>query len=240
MKKWLIIAAMQVEYDLLFSWLENPARITMANGATLNHGQLDGQDVWLLLSGIGKVNAGMSVALALALSEADYLINTGVAGGLADYHQPGDVVVAVQAAYHDFDTTVFGYMHGEVPGMHGSHQSTKADKNRFISRHDLSEDALRIAIDHGLRVEVGLVVSGDQFVNSTHQSAVIMQIFPDALCVEMEGAAIAHVAHSFKVPFLIIRSLSDKANSIAENDYQTFVQIAAERSAYIVRALINV
>ncbi len=239
MKKWLIIAAMQVEYDLLFSWLQNPERITMANGAILAHGKLDKQDVWLLLSGIGKVNASMSVALALSVSEAHHVINTGVAGGLAAHHQPGDVVVAFQAAYHDFDVTSFGYMHGEVPGMHGGDQLKQEDKNRFISRHDLSAAALSVALALDLRAEVGLIVSGDQFVNSFKQSDDILQLFPEALCVEMEGAAIAHVAHAFKVPFLLIRSLSDKANSAAENDYQTFVQVAAERSARIVRVLIN-
>jgi adenosylhomocysteine nucleosidase len=230
MKKILVIAAMDVERELLLNLMTARQEITLANGSILTKGLLDGVPFNLLLCGIGKVNAAIGCVLALQEDPVDLVLNTGVAGGLLEHQQPGDMVIGDNVIYHDVDVTAFQYKRGQLPGgpeIYG----TDMDAVNFLygeSRKNSEYGSSR-----------GLIVSGDQFINSSEQVRHIKTHFPEACCAEMEAAAIGHAAWSLKVPFVIVRALSDKADSDAKHDYGKFVKTAAERSATLVRRLVN-
>lgn len=222
-----IIGAMQPELDLLQSRLERAAS-TQAGSVVFHHGYLNGREVVLVLSGIGKVNAAVATALVIRQFQPQYVINTGSAGGLAAGIRVGDVVVGTEAAHHDVDVTAFGYVPGQVPQQPA----------RFRADGRLVEAAARAAAAFDdAAVHRGLVVSGDQFVSDSGKIAAIRRHFPDAQAVEMEAAAIAQTCHQQGVPFVIVRAVSDAADEEAGQSFETFLQTAAVHSAQMVCAL---
>jgi adenosylhomocysteine nucleosidase len=229
MKKILVVAAMQVERELLLTQMHHTTEIKLANGALLVEGKLDDKPFALLLSGIGKVNAALGTALAIQASKADLVVNSGVAGGLLKHQKPGDRVIGLSACYHDVDVTAFGYNYGQLPQGPISYQADD-EVSQFLYKASLQLN--------NYNTDSGLIVSGDQFVNSHAQVATIKQHFSNACAVEMEAAAIAHTATSFGKPFALVRALSDRADSSAKHDYGQFVKIAAEGSAQLIRLLV--
>jgi len=157
-----------------------------------------------------------------------HLVNTGIAGSLCAELDIGDLVISRDAMYHDFDAQHFGYEMGEVPGMGVLTFEADADMIALAS-------AAAEAVNPG-HSRVGRVASGDLFVA---EKAVKEDIIAktNALCTEMEGAAIAHVAFRNKLPFVILRAISDKADDSAEMDYPTFEAIAARRCAQVARIM---
>ncbi|MCP2040709.1 adenosylhomocysteine nucleosidase [Neisseria sp. HSC-16F19] len=223
-----IIGAMQPELDLLQSRLENAAT-THAGSVVFHHGRLNGREVVLVLSGIGKVNAAMATALVIQQFKPQYVINTGSAGGLAAGIRVGDVVIGTEAAHHDVDVTVFGYAPGQVPQQPA----------RFGADERLAAAAERAAAAFaGAAVHRGLVVSGDQFVNDSGKIAAIRGHFADVQAVEMEAAAIAQTCHQQGVPFVIVRAVSDAADEEAGQSFEAFLQTASVHSAEMVCALV--
>jgi len=220
---------MEIEQQLLLEQMTAKKEITLANHIILTEGLLDGKAFSLLLCGIGKVNAALSCALAINQTKPDLVVNSGIAGGLLASQQLADIVISYQAAYHDVDVTAFGYSYGQLP------------KSPLIYEGDAKAAGFlqEAANSYGYRANVGLVVSGDQFVNNTTQVKTILNHFPAAEAVEMEAAAIAHSCTNLNTPFVIIRSLSDKADSNAKHDYGRFAKEASERSAKLVRTLVN-
>jgi adenosylhomocysteine nucleosidase len=85
----------------------------------------------------------------------------------------------------------------------------------------------------------GLIVSGDRFVSSTPEARALQAELPDALAVEMEGAAIAQVCHDYGVAYAAVRTISDRADDAAHGDFTQFVEtVASPHSAAIVQALL--
>lgn len=221
-----IIGAMDVETQLLISKLQNKEKLVIA-GRDIHIGTLGAKQVAIANCGIGKVNAAMITQILISELEVDLILNTGVAGGLDDAVNVKDVVIAEDLVYHDFDTTYFeGDVLGQVPGMDTF--SFYADKEvvQMLKRAAISE----ISPD---RVHVGRIASGDQFIADFKKKGTI-KIYFSAMAVEMESTAIAHVCYLNKVPFGIIRSISDSANGSADVDFNQFVQEASLISANIV------
>jgi adenosylhomocysteine nucleosidase len=156
------------------------------------------------------------------------VVNTGVAGSLCNDLDIGDLVVSRDAMYHDFDCNAVGYPTGKVPGM---------DVIAFPADEMLMQAAFEAAdhVNPG-HTRIGRVASGDQFVCSKEQKDHIIAV-TQALCTEMEGAAIAQAAYRNGVPFAILRAISDKADDSAQMDYPTFETIAAHRCAAVTQAL---
>lgn len=223
-----LVGAMQPEIELLRQSLEGCNEIQ--HGAfTVYRGRYADKDVVLVLSGIGKVNAALSTAVLLQY-HPDCVINTGSAGGLGKDLQVGDVVIGTQTAHHDADVTAFGYAHGQLPQMPA----------RFESDAHLCRAAQQAASAFsGANVHSGLIVSGDQFIHSAEKVAQLRALFPDALAVEMEAAAIAQSCHQFGVPFVVIRALSDLADAEASISFETFLQQASVHSAQMVQNLLR-
>ena len=227
MKKLGIIGAMRVEVALLKENMENMAVSTHA-GMEFCEGKLCGLDAVVVQCGVGKVNAAMCAQILCSVFGVTHLVNTGIAGSLNAQLDIGDLVVSRDAMYHDFDCVHFGYEMGKVPGM--DVVAFPADKMMM----DLAFAAAE-AVNPG-HTKVGRVASGDLFVARKETKEAIIEK-TGAFCTEMEGAAIAQTAYRNRVPFVILRAISDKADDSAEMDYPTFEAIAAQRCANVAMNL---
>lgn len=225
-----IIGAMDKEVDSLKRDLEH-AEVTAIAGMEFCEGMLDGQQVVIVKCGMGKVNAGTCAQLLIHVFGADRIINTGVAGSLDAEIDIGDIVVSIDAVQHDFDLTPLGYAPGELDGI-GS-PSLKADEHMRA----LAVDAVRQCAPD-VHVFEGRVCTGDQFISSAEQKASISRRF-GGLCCEMEGGAIAQVCCQNRIPFVIIRAISDKADGSAEMSFTEFLEEAAARCAAITRYMVS-
>ncbi|WP_100372141.1 5'-methylthioadenosine/S-adenosylhomocysteine nucleosidase [Bacillus sp. FJAT-45037] len=223
-----IIGAMDEEVELLKSKLTGREDRTIA-GCEFHHGDLDGVDVVLLKSGIGKVNAAIATTLLIELYKPDHIINTGSAGGFKEGLHVGDVVISTEVRYNDVDATVFGYEFGQVPQMPAF----------YVPNDDLIAVADQAAERVGVNTVKGLIVSGDSFMSDHARVLELKEHFPSAQCAEMEAGAIAQVCHQFKVPFVIIRSLSDIAGSDAKVSYEQFLETASVNSAKQVMLMVE-
>ena len=220
-----IIGAMAVEVELLKEKMEN-LTVTSHAGMEFYDGKLAGTDAVVVQCGVGKVNAAMCTQILCSVFGVTHLVNTGIAGSLCAELDIGDLVVSQDAMYHDFDCIHFGYEMGKVPGM---------DVVAFPADETMISDACAAAESvHPGHCRTGRVASGDLFVASKELKEKIVSI-TGALCTEMEGAAIAQTAYRNKVPFVILRAISDKADDSAEMDYPTFETQAAHRCAEITR-----
>ena len=229
MKKLGIIGAMTVEVETLKAQMEN-LTITKKAGMEFYEGRLEGLAVVVVVCGVGKVNAALCVQALCDLFGVTHIVNTGVAGSLDARLDIGDLVVSRDAMYHDFDCSSLNvnYPVGQVPGL--AVRQFPADE--MLSRLAL-EAAEAVCPGHA---RLGRVASGDQFVSSQEAKDKIIGN-TQALCTEMEGAAIAHAAWKNGVPFAILRAISDKADNSAEMDYPTFEAIAARQCAAVTKLL---
>lgn len=194
-------------------------------------GTLNNTSVVVVMGGIGKVNAAMCTQLMIDCFHVDAIVNTGVAGALSDELEIGDVVISSDIVQHDMDATAFGYAIGQVPRMDVF--SFKADEH-LISIAERAADVLPQSIN----VYVKRIVSGDVFVAGKEKKNWLVDKF-DGFCTEMEGAAIAQVAHINKTPFIIIRSISDKADDSAEMNFDEFVTLAANNSCKMIEKMLE-
>lgn len=220
-----IIGAMDVEVEYLVGELENHSSQEHM-GMTFHEGLLHSKPVVVVMCGIGKVNAALCAHVLTDHFGVGAVINTGVAGSLDDAINVGDLVVSTDAVYHDMDVTALGYAPGKVPNM---------DTLAFPADDTLRQTVVRIAREVAPEIGVyeGRVASGDQFVSSAERKDWVVGTF-GARCCEMEGAAIAHACYLARVPFVIVRAISDKADGSADVDYPTFKVEAARRCATIV------
>ena len=220
-----IIGAMELEIETLRAALERVKMKTVA-GMDFYTGILNGAEVIIVRSGIGKVNAALCVQILADRFGVTHVVNTGIAGSLCADLDIGDLVISNDAIYHDMDVQIFGYAPGQVPG-------TK--QAAFTADRQMAEIALTLCKKVDLRARIGRIVSGDQFISSKTVKERILSTFGGSCC-EMEGAAIAHAATVNGLPFIIIRAISDKADDSAKMDYPTFERTAAQNSARLVAA----
>ncbi|AHJ75192.1 MULTISPECIES: 5'-methylthioadenosine/S-adenosylhomocysteine nucleosidase [Kosakonia] len=223
-----IIGAMEEEVTLLRDKIENRQTLNVG-GSEIYTGTLNGTEVALLKSGIGKVAAAMGATLLLERCQPDVIINTGSAGGLAATLKVGDIVVSDEARYHDADVTAFGYDIGQLPGCPAGF---KAD-DKLIAAAEACIGELNL---HAVR---GLIVSGDAFINGADGLAKIRHNFPQAIAVEMEATAIAHVCHNYGVPFVVVRAISDVADQESHLSFDEFLVVAAKQSSLMVETLVQ-
>ncbi|MEK6307134.1 5'-methylthioadenosine/S-adenosylhomocysteine nucleosidase [Pantoea dispersa] len=222
-----IIGAMEQEVTLLRDKIENRQTLTLA-GCEIYTGTLNGVEVALLKSGIGKTAAALGTTLLLELCKPDLVINTGSAGGLAPTLQVGDIVVSDEVRYHDADVTAFGYEPGQMAGCPAA----------FVADSALIDAAERVIKQLDLNAVRGLVVSGDAFINGAAPLERIRSTFPQAIAVEMEATAIGHVCHQFKVPFVVVRAISDVADKASHLSFEEFLSVAAKQSSLMVENLL--
>ncbi|HON13798.1 MAG TPA: 5'-methylthioadenosine/adenosylhomocysteine nucleosidase [Treponema sp.] len=231
-----IIGAMEAEVELLRTNLQGTQEHRIG-AFTYYTGTLANKDTVLLQCGIGKVQAAVGCALMLQTFTPSRLINTGSAGGIAADLHFGDVVISEGLIYHDVDVRAFGYLPGQIPGQP---QVFTTDKTLQAK----AETAIQHLKEQGklppnLHYQKGIIGSGDIFMHDPEKIAALKTNFPMIRAVEMEGAAIAHCCTLFKVPFLVIRALSDIAGQESPMKFDEFLPIASRHSSEIVMELIR-
>lgn len=238
-----LMAALPQELQAVLDQMPDESRETVA-GRVFCPGHLQGCEVVAVVSGIGKVAAATTATMLLQRYGVDGIVFTGVAGGLGDGVAVGDVVVASSLLQHDMDASPLFPRH-VVPGHAADRWATHApwahalqaaahEVLQALPQHVGTEAMARHGL-HQPRAHQGLVVSGDRFVCTSAESQALRQTLPDALAVEMEGAAVAQVCADFGVPFAAVRTISDRADDDAHRDFVTFVQDVASRySAHMV------
>ncbi|MCK5780712.1 MAG: 5'-methylthioadenosine/adenosylhomocysteine nucleosidase [Psychrilyobacter sp.] len=225
-----IIGAMHEEIIELKGLIKN-LKEEKVIGMSFFSGELEGKEIVLVEGGIGKVNATICTTLLIEKFKIEKLIFTGVAGGTNPEIEVGDIVISNELIEHDFDCTAFGMKHGEIPRM---------DTSIFKSDAKLIKLAKKSAsiVFSKENIYVGRIVSGDQFIAESEKINWLRETF-NSECTEMEGAAVAHVCHMFNLPFVILRSISDKANGNAKTDFQEFVKLAAKNSKKLVVEMVK-
>lgn len=224
-----IIGAMEEEVAALKEAMDIEEIKEIAS-MTFCKGVLCGKDVIVVRSGVGKVNAAICAQILAGNFHVDTLINTGIAGSLDARIDIGDMVISADAVHHDMDASAFGDPVGQVPRM---------DTFTFPADEKLAALAKKVneEVNPEIKTFIGRVATGDQFVASQEVKDRIVNNF-QALCTEMEGVGIAHAAYLNKIPYVIIRAISDKADNSAEMDYPTFEKQAIAHSVKLVTNLL--
>ena len=219
-----IIGAMEQEVEALRATVENAQTETIAN-SEYTTGTINGKDVVLLKSGIGKVNAAMSTTILLSKYAPDVVINTGSAGGFDPELEVGAVVISDEVRHHDCDVTAFGYEIGQMAGMPAGY----AADEKLI---EVAKQAVAEVGEH--KAAVGLICSGDVFMADPVRTEEVRKNFPTMKACEMEAAGVAQVCYQFGTPFVVIRALSDIAGKQSNLSFDEFLPIAAKHSTQIV------
>ena len=225
-----IIGAMEEEVAHLKEAMQVEETVERA-AMTFVKGKLDGKDVVVVRSGIGKVNAGICAQILADLFEVDTLINTGVAGSLDAAIDIGDIVISTDAVQHDMDVSALGDPVGQIPRMDTF--AFPADERLVQLAVQANEEA-----NPDIHTFTGRVVSGDQFVSDGAVKERLVTQF-QAKCTEMEGAAIAQAAYLNKISCVIIRAISDKADNSSTMDYAAFEKQAITHTVRLVRNLMG-
>lgn len=237
-----ILSALPQEQSTLVHRLARPQRVTHA-GRAFWTGDIEGRAVVLALSGIGKVAAATTATALIERFGAARILFTGVAGGIGDGVQVGDVVVASDYLQHDMDASPL-FPRWEVPGYGGARMACDTALTAMLSQaasafleRERGVFALRDDESGGSvpRVHQGLLASGDRFVSAAQEAHALRTSLRTAghpvLAVEMEGAAVAQVCADYRVPFAAMRTISDRADDTAHVDFSRFVATVASRYA---------
>ena len=223
-----IIAAMQLELDLIKSSLDNVEE-EKHGGVTFYKGEYKGRRTVAAVCGIGKVFAALCTEAMILTYAPDIIVNTGVAGALSDELHLLDCTVAERCVQHDMDTSPLGDPVGMISGI-----------NKVYFEADEYGAALLCGCYKSIGVEPVpcTVASGDIFVADKDKKEYIKNTFGASVC-EMEGAAIAHVCYVNETPFVISRAVSDGADGDAKIDFPSMCEIAAHRSSRAVLEFIE-
>lgn len=222
-----IIGAMTVEVENLKELMEDKT-LSFRAGMEFCEGVLEECPAVVVQCGVGKVNAALCVQILCDCYGVTHVVNTGVAGSLCVDLDIGDLVISRDAMYHDFTCSTLGYPIGQVPGL--AVRCFPADDTLVQLAYNAAEQV------HSGHTRIGRIASGDQFIAD---KAVKERIVTDtqAICTEMEGAAIAHATWRNNIPFVVIRAISDKADDSSFMEYPVFEAIAARRCAAVTQAL---
>lgn len=223
-----IIGAMEPEVEALIAALDNAVSETVS-GITFHIGKIGERTVAIAKCGIGKVFAALCAQTMIIKYSPELIVNTGVGGALRSGITTGDIVVAESLCQHDMDTSAIGDPVGLVSGINVIY---------FESDKRAADILLGAAESLGLRAYSGRIASGDKFIASVCDKARIISTFSADAC-EMEGCAVAQVAFVNRIPFAVVRAISDSADGEATMDYPTFLPIAARNSTNLTLALIK-
>lgn len=223
-----IIGAMQTEVEFLISEIKD-ARCESISGIDFYSGKLCGKDVVVARCGIGKVFAAMCAQTMIVKYGVERLINTGVGGAISNELNITDIAISNFVVQHDMDTSALGDPVGLISGI---------NIIEIPASKKLCETVCRAAEKLSIKAKSGIIASGDCFVSSAEKKRYISDNF-SAIACEMEGASIAQVCYVNGVDFVIIRAISDSADGSAEMDYGEFSKIAADKSAKVVKAVLE-
>ncbi len=225
-----LIGAMDEEIEYFHARMEN-SKETVHAGITYREGRFLNRDVVVCRSGVGKVNAAVCTQTLIDRFGVKAVLFTGVAGALDPELAIGDIVVSDECMQHDMDVTALGYEKGVIPYQEVS--LFPADPALVNAAFTISKEL------YGESVKRGRILSGDQFIadrNAVHRLHQEM----GGSCAEMEGAAVAQVCHMNGIPYVVIRSMSDKADGSAHINFPEFCRSAAEKACTIVTEMVKI
>ena len=202
-------------------------------GLKFFEGTINEKECVLVEGGIGKVNAARTTQIMIDNFKLEYVINIGTAGGLNKVLGVTDVVIGEKLVQHDFDITAFGREKGFITGVG---KFIETDKN-LVEKCKNVMDLLNK--ENKFQVITGTIASGDLFCTDTKLAENIRNEF-NADCVEMEGAAIAQICYLDKVPFIVVRSISDSPNGKNHMDFDEYLEVASKRGAEFLEKLLSV
>ena len=185
-------------------------------------GNIENKDVVLVKCNVGKVNSARVCQMLIDNFDIEFVINVGTAGSVDNSLEIGDVVVATELVQHDFDVTPFGRKLGEIENIGESIKVNNKLLNLF----------------NGMNVKKGIISSGDKFIVNREEKDNIRTTFK-ALSIEMEGASIAQVCYLDKIPFLVIRSITDKLDGSSKVDFETFLESSSKMAANILKEILK-
>lgn len=232
-----IISAMQEEIQALLYKLEN---VTISEKGMRKYykGTLFNKEVVLVFSRWGKVASAITTTQLINDFDISEIIFTGVAGGIKDDLNIGDIVIGKHLYQHDLNASPF-YEKLEIPILKkkflNTVDSTKllSATNSFLNSYNsfVNEEDAQLFDITTPKVVFGDIASGDQFISSLKKIKKLNKLVPTATCVEMEGASVAQVCFEYEMPFSIIRIISDKANDNADIDFPKFANSIASNYA---------
>jgi MTA/SAH nucleosidase len=220
-----IITAMEEEFEEIANIMSEVKEKEISK-LTFITGKINTKSVVLVKSGIGKVNAARVAQIMIDNFHIETIINVGSAGALNPLLNIGDIVIGEKLIQHDFDITAFGHDKGYITGV-GDYISSDSQLIEKI------KNSINNIANEEYKIKVGIIASGDIFCTEVEMKDKIYAKF-NADCVEMEGAAIAQVCYLDKIPFIIIRSISDSPNGKNAIVFDEFVKLAAKRCAEIL------
>lgn len=221
-----IITAMSSEQKQLANQLENPTE-RKEGPFTYTEGTIKNNTIILMQCGIGKVNAAAGAVEMIRNFAPDYIISTGVAGGIDSCLNVMDVVVSSRIVYHDVWCGE-GNAYGQIQGL----------PLYFTGNETLYQCA--ISLDTETAIHGGLICSGDKFITDRQELETIKANFPEGLAVDMESASIAQVCHLYEVPFISFRIISDTPGAEKHlEQYKNFWGEMADRSFHVTEAFLK-
>jgi adenosylhomocysteine nucleosidase len=232
-----IISALPEEQAGLIHLLSNHEQSAHIS-RRLECGLIQKKPVILALAGVGKVAAATTATMLIERYKVQRIVFTGVAGAVASHVNVGDVVVGLEYLQHDMDASPL-FPRFEIPYTEISRFAGDIALVAMILEA-LRADSISASGQKAFKIHSGLIISGDRFVSSASEVQALRSALPDALCVEMEGAAIAQVCHDYKIPFAAVRSISDKADDTAHIDFPKFVsEVAGPLAVSLVHELMR-
>ena len=227
-----VMGAMEEEVELIRGEMAVADEAIHAE-IVVTRGDFRGAAIALAQCGIGKVNATICTQMLIDLYRPDALVFSGVAGGLLPNMQVGDLIVASHLIQYDMDLTAFGRRHGELPGRD---RMIECDPDLVQKATDAFDAAFEDAED-APNLMLGTIASGDRFVSDKQTLRWLQREFA-ALATEMEGAAVGYTCHLNKLPFVVIRGLSDTAGEGASDDFDANLRIVCRHSFKLMERLI--
>ncbi len=219
-----LIGAMSIEVEALQKEMEQKKQ-EVISGMTFVSGILHGKEVVVAESGVGKVFSALCAQTMILHYKVTQIINTGVGGTLTDKLSIGQIAIADEVVQHDMDTSPLGDPVGLLSGIN----MVKLPCDPNIVR--LLEESVK---QTGIPYQIGTIASGDQFIHSNEQKEKIVSLFQGISC-EMEGGAIGHACYINKIPFGVLRAISDDADGNSPKDFPAFVAKSVEVSLKVIR-----
>ena len=230
MKKYGIIAAMKEEMQEIEK-IMTEIEIKKIYELNFIEGKINNTEIVLVEAGIGKVNAARTTQILIDNFDIDAVINVGSAGSANDELEIGDIVIADKLVQHDFDITAFGDPKGYISNV-----------GQFVECDIRLIENMRTTIstinDNEFKIKIGTIASGDIFCSELKMKEKIRVKF-NADAIEMESASIAQVCKLDNIPFLVIRSISDKPNGNNHITFDQFLEKASKRCAQIIKEFLN-
>lgn len=222
-----IIGAMEEEITPILALFPQAQEIALG-GNVFYHIAYKGAEIYVAYSKIGKVHSAITASTMILRFGCEEVIFCGVAGGLQEDLAVGDLLLGSKLCQHDVDISTFGHPLGFIPE---SRVFIETDEN-------LNAIARQVALESNITLKEGIIASGDAFIHSKEKKQWIIENF-GAAAVEMEGASVAVVCDSFKVPCCILRSISDNADGAADVSFDEFLDSSARIGANFVKQMID-